>query len=208
MVSKLRVTGLIFLILGVLIITLANVVFPALGISIMPLFVTTGQFSQQEVINPGSTREDLILVSNVPGFISNLNVKATFYLDSSTGMTCRVALIYEDITGRSRTEMDWTSENIFVSSGGYHLESLSTPIGFSAASSGFSLYLKVENQGSNDITLVNSRVDITYNVPSFYIPILFILIGALIIVVPFVRGRRAPSVRKAPKGTRHPLAGD
>ncbi|MFW9823255.1 MAG: hypothetical protein ACFFE4_09985 [Candidatus Thorarchaeota archaeon] len=199
MVSKLQVTGLIFLILGVLLMTLANVVLPALGISVIPFYATTGEFTQGEIINPGSTREDISIFTNIPGFISNLNIKAKITLDSSNDMMCRVTLIYEDINGSSRAEMDWTSENIFVQGGGSHLESLSTPISFAAAGSGFSLFLKIENQGSNAITLVNSRVDIIYNVPSFYLPVIFILIGILLTIVPFIRSRRTPSVRKAPK---------
>ncbi len=198
MASRLRVISLIIVVFGIISIVLFNFLLPIIGFSVYPFYGTTKAVSQNVIINPFSVRDDISLVT-IPGFLSNLNVKTSFGLNSPTGnINCILTLIYEQ-SGSTPLEMDWTSRGISYSGFDDYRQVISTPIGFRAAGSGFTLYLKIENFGSNIINLVEYRVDVIWNVTSFYVPLIITFLGIILIIFSIIRGRRAPAQQKLPK---------
>jgi len=209
MVSKVMVAGIIVLILGGFLFVLFTILFPILGMALYPFYTTTGSQARNEDI----TRNNIELIDLTPNArgiprvllpILGVQLKASFYLQGVGGAwECDVVLVYItdqdtiDITGTDRTYSgDSEGES------GRELATIYTSLNAAAASTDYDLYVEIDNTGDNRITMLASRVDITYTLFAQIIPALLAIAGLVITIVGFVTGRgpSAPKARPAPGG--------
>ncbi|MFX1516331.1 MAG: hypothetical protein ACFFC6_08480 [Promethearchaeota archaeon] len=209
MVSKVMVAGIIVLILGGFLFVLFTILFPMLGIPLYPFYTTTGSQARDEDIRSGDT-ELIDLTPGVAGInkvllpILGVQLRAQFYLQGVGGSwDCDVILVYRtdqdtiDITGTERTGLGGSGGE-----SGRMLVSIYTSLNAGAASADYDLYVEIDNTGDNRISMLASRVDITYTLFAQIIPALVAIAGLIVTIVGFVTGRKpaVPKAKPAPGG--------
>ncbi|UCG02190.1 MAG: zinc ribbon domain-containing protein [Candidatus Heimdallarchaeota archaeon] len=202
MVSKLMVAGIIVLILGGFLFVLFTLLFPMLGIALYPFYTTTGSQARNETIS----RNDRVQIDLTPGSpgiprvllpLLGVQLKASFYLQGvGGGWECDAVLVYNgdqdiDIDGTDRTFSGNTGGE-----GGRVLATIYTSINAGAASANYDLSVEIDNTGDSRISMLASRVDITYTLFAQIIPALLAIAGLVVTIVGVVTSRR-PSVPKA-----------
>ncbi|MFX1285774.1 MAG: hypothetical protein ACFFB5_19190 [Promethearchaeota archaeon] len=205
MVSKLMVAGIAVLILGGFLFVLFSLLFPVIGISLYPFYVTTGSQDRREAnlyIN-GNDDAEIALVTDVPRTplpIMGVQVKASFYLRSDEDWECDVKLIHED-ENHGQTEIPKTGKTIRGDADEQKLTTIYTSLN-AEHSQGFILKVRIVNQEPSQIQLITSRVDISYTLFAQIFPIILTIVGLILTVVGFVTGRgpQVPKARAAPGG--------
>lgn len=203
MVSRVMVVGIIVLILGGFLFVLFTLLFPVLGISLYPFYATTGSQGRNEYVTSGN-RDTIDLTPNDPRIpksplplplIGGVQIKASFYLQGTGGdWECDIVLVYRT----DQDSIDVPGTQIFYSGnqGEQKLFSIYTSLNSAAASGDYDLYVEIDNTGNNRITMLASRVDITYTLFAQVIPALLAIAGLIVTIFGVVQGRK-PSVPKA-----------
>jgi len=193
MASISRILGIILLLIGILLFSVINV----FGFAFPPF----GGRTQEEVtpVQVGAFLEDVVFIGAVPEhpvipFFTN--VKATFLIQSDFPFSCNVILMFESASVPTAQEIGG-SQSITGQGGDYKQVTISTMISPQAASESFTIRLKLDNTGSNAISVATRRVDVVYTIFGIGIPGLLMLIGIILTVVSFVKGKQSsPKVKK------------
>ena len=209
MVSKVMVAGIIVLVLGGFLFVIFTILFPMLGMALYPFYTTTGSQARNEDVRTNDLEQidltpEVRSINRVLLPILGVQLKASFYLQGVGGdWECDVVLVYRtdqdtiDITGTERTYSgDSGGES------GRVLATIYTSLNAAAASADYDLYVEIDNTGNNRITMLASRVDITYTLFAQIFPALLAIAGLVVTIVGFVRGRgpSVPKARPAPGG--------
>lgn len=193
MASILRILGIILLLVGILSFSVINI----FGMAIPPF----GGRTQEEIssVQIGASLEDVVFIGAVPEhpvFPFFTNVKAIFILQSDFPYSCDVVLMFESASVPIAQEIGGT-RSISEQGGGNKQITITTMITPQAASESFTIRLKLDNTGSSTITVATRRVDVVYTIFGMGIPGLLMLIGIIITVVSFVKGKKSdPEVKK------------
>jgi len=193
MASISRILGILLLLIGILLFSVINV----FGVAIPPF----GGRTEEEVstVQIGAFIEDVVLIGVVPGhpvipFFTN--VKATFLIRSDFSFDCDVILMFESASVPIAQEIG-VRRSISGEGGEYKQITITTMITPQAASEAFTIRLKLDNTGSNAITVATRRVDIVYTIFGVAIPGLLMLTGGILTVVSFVKGKKStPKIKK------------
>jgi hypothetical protein len=200
MVSISRILGILLLIIGILSFTLINVA----GLAFMPFGGSTPP--EVDSIQIGGLANDDIFVGTVPQhpmFEFFTNIQITFELQSDNEYSCNVELLFESESIPIPQAIDGSSRNYGPEPSGTTTKAISTMISPQAAREAFTISLRINNMGSNPITVSSRQVNVVYTFFGMVIPGLILLLGVILTVVSFVRGRSAsPKVKKrtAPGG--------
>lgn len=201
MVSKVMAAGIIVLILGGFLLVLFSLLFPMLSMSLYPFYVTTGSQGRNEEVR-SDDREVIDLTPNSPGIpkvllpiIFGAQIKASFYLHGTGGdWDCDIVLVYR--TDQDSIDVPGTDSSYSGSQGEQRLFNIYTSLNSGAASADYDLYVEIDNTGNNRITMLASRVDITYTLLAQVIPGLLAIAGIAVTIFGVVQSRK-PSVPKA-----------
>jgi hypothetical protein len=200
MVSISRILGILLLIIGLLLFTIINIA----GLAFMPFGGSTPP--ETNTIQIGALSNDDIFVGAVPAhpiFEFFTSIQITFELQSDNEYSCNVDLLFESQSIPVPQVIDGTSRNYGPEPSGTTTKTISTIISPQAARESFTISLRINNMGSNPITVSSRQVNVVYSFFGMVIPGLILLLGAILTVVSFVRGRSAgPKVKKraAPGG--------
>ncbi len=202
MASKLMVAGIAVVVLGGFLFVLFSLLFPTIGASLYPFYVTTGSQDRNNSII--SHREsEIALVEGIPRTpipIMGVQIKASFYLDSNIDWECNVSLIHE-VDGDTT---DIPSTTKFYSGDGEDpvLATIFTSLSAGYSSQVFNIIVRIENNGASTINLVASRVDISYTLLAQILPLIIGIVGLILTIVGFIttRGPKVPKAKPAPGG--------
>ncbi|MFW9905799.1 MAG: hypothetical protein ACFFFH_15810 [Candidatus Thorarchaeota archaeon] len=210
MVSRVMVVGIIVLILGGFLFVLFTLLFPILGMSIYPFYITTGSQNRSNETVSSNSRDTIDLTPNSPGIpksplplplIGGVQIKASFYLQGTGGdWDCNIVLVYQ--TDQDSIPVPNTDISYSGSRGEQKLFNIYTSLNSAAASADYDLYVEIDNTGNNRIALLVSRVDITYTLLAQVIPALLAIAGIAVTIFGVVQGRKpsAPKAKPAPGG--------
>ena len=165
------------------------------GIDIAPFSGTTGSVTPIDNQVASAFTKDILLVGNVPSHPFFVAVNVQFLIDSGFTIDCDVSLYYQSSDGSVYARIPGTQKVIYSEEMTKGV--ISTQIGPSSAGRGFKLYLSVYNKGLGTVTITQSRVDLQFTLFSHVLPILLILIGGIMSILAYMRGKKAPS--KIPK---------
>ncbi|UCE12778.1 MAG: zinc ribbon domain-containing protein [Candidatus Heimdallarchaeota archaeon] len=196
MASRLSIVGIILLVLGGILLIVFTLILPITNAQIPLIRGGVGSDSIED-INRFSTRT--IDVANVNGGILGMPasfIKIVYVIgntDRSTDYT--VTVLYNDQDfGVSKSY----SEEANV---GYKTRSFQFTVVAPSSTDEYTLKLRIQNTGSNDITLGSRLVLVTPSLFSTILPILFVIIGLILTIVGFIkRGPAVPKPRPAPGG--------
>ncbi|MHA2167804.1 MAG: hypothetical protein ACXAAT_18310 [Candidatus Hodarchaeales archaeon] len=200
MVSISRILGISLLIIGILSFALINVA----GMAFMPFGGSTPP--EETSIQIGAFTNDDVFVGAVPPhpmFQFFTSIEITFELQSDFDYSCDVELLFESQSIPIPQVIDGTSRSYPTEPSGTTTKTISTMISPDAAKEAFSISLRLNNIGNNPITVSSRQVNVVYSFFGMIVPGLILLIGAILTIVSFVRGRSAsPKVKKrtAPGG--------
>jgi hypothetical protein len=199
MASKLRIAGLGVLIIGVLLLSLFNflwVVFPPFG-------GRTQDETSVETI-PGGFQEDVIIQDIPTNVMLFLSIKVVFMFDASGEYSCTVDVLLESniypqraaLTGTHRT---YSGED---ATDGYVRKEITGNVPAASLDGRSSIYLRINNLGSNQITIATRRIYVIYAFQGLILPGLIAVTGVILTGISFVI-KREPKVkqpRAAPTG--------
>lgn len=194
MVHKFTKVGAPIFGVGFLIILLTGII----GLAIPPFTLGTGWIEQNQTVSGYSTL-DVVAVTQVshPLFTTT---RVSIEISATTYFECNISLVYESVDGLTSAVIRGPS---FIAG---NFESITydfnSMIGNSASSRGFSLLVRLENKLNSDITVLRTQASISFSLFTFIIPGIIAVIGLVLIVLGFVKGKSAPSI-KQPK----PVAG-
>jgi hypothetical protein len=202
MASITRILGITLLLFGILLLSLINIA----GIAVPPFGGRTGTLAN--FVPVGASLEGTVTVGDVPEhpiMPFYTNIKATFLLQSDSSYSCVITLMFESESIPIAQEIPGTQKNIDEPGGvgEYKQVTITTMISPQAASEPFTISLKLNNIGSNTITVATRRVDVVYYFFGLLVPGLLALIGIVLTVLSFVKGKKSsPEVKKraAPGG--------
>ncbi|MHA2238435.1 MAG: hypothetical protein ACXAB2_08730 [Candidatus Hodarchaeales archaeon] len=190
MASRLRIIGIVVLILGLFLGVLLNIAW----VTFPPFGGKTSQVLTPELINSGADRN--INVGTVPSHPFFVNIKATFLLSADNAYGCNVELVYYT-PEQGEVGIPGTQTTYDESSGtdGYKQYSISVMINPGAASGGFDIRLRVDNYGSSPITIANRQLNIVLGLFGILVPLVFAVTGLIMTAVSFIR-KGEPGVKK------------
>lgn len=195
MVPRALMVGIPILLIGFALFGLFGII----GVDIPPFSATTGSVTPSDnQVNPSSS-SDVLLVGNVPSHPFFVAVKVQFLIDSGFNIDCDVSLFYQSSDENVYAQIPGTQKMIY--SEGLTKGVISTQIGPSYAGRGFKLYLSVYNHGQGAVTITQSRVDLQFTLFSHVFPVLLTLIGGIVSILGFVRGRKGPIKAEKPVTT-------
>ncbi|MHA1971757.1 MAG: hypothetical protein ACTSW1_02120 [Candidatus Hodarchaeales archaeon] len=189
MASKALIIGIPILLIGLLLFGL----FGLIGLSFYPFTGTTGVQSFSANISAFSS-SDISIIQDVPGHPFFVTIKVAVMLDSPSPTDCTISLKYESRDGAISALIPGTEKDYTIDS--YTPVSVSTVISPSFAGPGFNILLTVENKGTNTITITQSLVNLQFMLFSHLIPLLLALIGTIITVVGFIKGKKGVTTKK------------
>ena len=183
------IAGIPLLIIGILIFTLST-----FQLVPLPLVVaSTGSYSQNLQISSGG-QEDALVVRGVshPLFVL---VKVSFNLNSQSRINCRVNLVYESSDESIVQPIFTEPQRKEGDSGTFKTFSVSTQIGPEAAARGFNLYLRIDNDGVDSVTLGNTNGYFTFTLFASVFPAIIAIVGLVLVIIGTVMSRK-PAVAK------------
>lgn len=207
------VAGIIVLILGGFLFVLFSLLFPILGVSLYPFYISTGSKPRTDEsvtsndrdmidLTPDSPEIPRVLLPIPPG----VQIKVSFYLQApqtANGWDCDLLLVYRSDDGD--IDIDGTERSYSSNDGGEDgriLVTIYTSLNPTAAGAGYDLSVEIDNTGDSRISMLASRVDVTYTLLAQIFPLLLAIAGVVVTIVGVVTGRRpsAPRVKAAPGG--------
>ncbi len=189
MVHKLaKIGGAVFGV-GFLIILLTGVI----GVAIPPFKLGTGWVDQNQNVN-GHSELDITAVSQVSHpFFTLCEVKIT--LTSESSFECYLSLVYESTDGQISSDIGFSGQ---ISGGGFDTVSytFSTMISNAASARGYALLIRVQNSMGSQIQVTRTQASITFSMFAFIFPGIIALIGIVLIILGFVKGKSTPSIKQ------------
>ena len=174
---------------GFLIILLTGIV----GVAIPPFTLGTGWVVQDQYVN-GHSELDITAVSQVSHpFFTLCEVKITITSDSS--YQCYLALVYESRDGLISSDIGFSGE---ISGAALEIQTytFSTMISNAASARGYSLLIRVQNSLGSQIQVTRTQASITFSMFALIFPGIITLIGGVLIIFGFMKGRGAPSIKQ------------
>lgn len=204
MASRLSIIGIILLVLGGILLVVLTLILPNTNAQIPLIRGGTGDDTLEEV-NGFSTRS--IDVANVQSGL--LGMPAAFvkivyvigHADRAVDYTVTV-LYWSESTGEvGPPSFDVSADYSEGAGEGYKTRSFQFTIVAPASTNAYTLRLRIQNTGSNDVTLGSRLILITPSLFSTIFPLLFAIIGLILTIVGFIkRGPAAPKPRAVPGG--------
>ena len=195
MASISRIIGIVLLLIGILLFSVINVA----GMAFPPFGGSTRPELTNSPVTP-FTSDDVFIgaVPAHPMFPFFTSLKVTFELQSDFLYSCDVVLLFESQSIPIPQEIGGTS-NSYAESEGTVTKTITTVISPQAASEAFNIYVRVNNTGTNILFVSERQVSVVYSFFGLVIPGLITLIGLIVTVISFVRGRSAaPKMKKRP----------
>ncbi|WP_455142782.1 hypothetical protein [Candidatus Hodarchaeum mangrovi] len=199
MAPRALVIGIPLLLIGITLFGL----FAVAGIDITPFSGTTGTFPEMGVLGQVNAFDtsDLLILSNPPTHPFYVAVKVQFIIDPVSTIDCDVSLYYQS-SGDTLYFIPGSLETIISETSGALTKGvITTQIPPSSAAKGYKLYLRVNNKEAGAITITQARLDLQFTLFSHVIPVLLTLIGGIVSILAFIRGKKGPRKAERPVAT-------
>ncbi|MFX0184642.1 MAG: hypothetical protein ACFE95_16290 [Candidatus Hodarchaeota archaeon] len=197
MVSKLNIIGLVILLLGVIPLILFNII----GLRLPPFVVAGGSLQNSHPISAGNTRP-IEINGQVDGHPIPVFLKVSFLIDHNQEFDCFISLFLDSDNPEIGQDLFVTSKSFSGTGSGSTWKSFQIVLVPPYSSSSYTFSLEVQNpSSSNDITVSDARIQVTFTLWATAFPALLAVIGVIISIVGFIRARRGPAVPKKPKVT-------
>ena len=191
MASKLKATGLILLIVGVLTLTVFNLAWAA-----FPPFGgrTQTEFTEQSIT--GSSNEDVFVAFIPTNAILFLRINVVFDFQGNSAYSCEINVILRNDNFPAGVRLDGTTRYYDDTSAtnGYSRKQIDTIILATNLEGSTSIYLNVNNQPGSSISISNRHVKVVYGLIGLIVPALFAVVGLILTAVSFTR-KKEPTVR-------------
>jgi hypothetical protein len=199
MASKLRIAGLGLLILGILLLSLFNF----LWIAFPPFGGRTQDETSVETI-PAGFQEDVIVQHIPTNAMIFLSIKVQFMFDASGDYSCTVDVLLESDVYPQRAALTGTRRTYSGEGGtdGYVRKEITGNVPAASLEGSSRIYLRINNVGTNQITIATRRIVVVYAFQGLILPGLVAVTGVILTGISFVM-KREPKVkqpRPAPTG--------
>lgn len=187
MISRITIVGLVIIVLSLIPLILVNLIQVP-----FPLMSSRSPEDKTLVnIAPGSTVTTTLV--GIPGHPLHVQISVVFLLSSSDDIACDISVVYQ--TEQTEDSQIGNTKYIYDDTGGWRQKSIVRTIPPPYSSRSFSVALRIDNQGSNTITLANRRVTAVFTLTGLILPAIILIIGIILAVFGFIKAR-GPAVAK------------
>ncbi len=187
MISRVTIVGLVIIVLSLIPLILVNLI----GVPFPWMASTSPEDTTMVQITPGNTVTTTLV--GIPGHPLHVQISVVYLLSSDDDISCDVTVVYQTATTADSQIGD--AKYIYDDVGGWRQKSIVRTIPPPYSSRSFSIALRIDNQGSNTITLANRRVSAVFTLTGLILPAIILIIGIILAVFGFIKAR-GPAVAK------------
>ncbi len=189
MISKVTILGLVIIVLSLIPLILVNLI----GISFPWMASQSPEDPNLVQINSGNSVTTSLV--GIPGHPLHVQITVVFLLSSNDDIDCDISIIYQNPGSAFDGSPVGNTKYIYDDVSGWRQKSITRSLPPPHSSSSFSVALKIDNQGTNTITLANRRVRAVFTLTGLILPAIILLVGIILAVFGFIKAR-GPAVSK------------